>query len=193
MRILRNLALGTASAIVLYVVVAVLVNAWDRAHMFYPETKNESAFLRTYSLKRVVVPFIAPPGGSGDGSGTGGTAGTDSVKHTANFGEYFTLRSERRDALMEAVDSDLAEQLRRSGAQSISHSGASSTGFKFRYRSGNSVGFVSIHPLGPGMVQRNMPLADGLEDVAVTIDIEEEWFPKGIPAEVARSLPELDR
>ena len=36
-------------------------------------------------------------------------------------------------------------------------------------------------------------MADGLEDVALTIDIEEEWFPKGIPAEVARSIPAPDK
>jgi hypothetical protein len=190
MRTLRNFVLGATSVILLYVFLAVMANHWYQTRMHYPSPENASAFLRTYSLKKVVEPYIAPPGGSGDASGSGGGAGINSVKHNANFAEYFTIRSEQKLTLMETVDYDLARRLRASGAQSLSHNGLPSTGFQFRYRSGNSVGSVAIHPLAPGRVQRNLPLADGLEDVALTIDIEEEWFPSGIPAEVARRLPE---
>jgi hypothetical protein len=190
MRILRNLALGAASVILLYLFFAVMANHWYKMRMHFPSPENASAFLRTYSLKKVVEPYIAPPGGSGEVSGSGGGAGINSVKHHANFAEYFTMRSEQKQALMETVDHDLAQQLRTSGAQSLSHNGVPSTGIQFRYRSGNSIGSVAIHPLAPGRVQRNLALDDGLEDVALTIDIEEEWFPSGIPAEVAHRLLE---
>ena len=193
MRILRNAAIGTALVIGLFLAFAAIMNAWYRSHMYYPAPENESAFLRTYSLKRVVLSYIDPPGGTSEGYGSGGEAGMSSVKHTADFEEYFTLRSEQKGPLIEAVDCDLGQQLRTNGAKILSQNGDISTGFKFRYRSGNSLGSVTIHPVEPGKVQRNMPLAQGLEDVGVRVEIEEEWFPKAIPAEVARALPEAAR
>ena len=72
MRILRNLALGAASVIPLYPLFAVVANHWYQTRLHYPSPENTSAFLRTYSLKKVVEPYIAPPGGSGDASGSGG-------------------------------------------------------------------------------------------------------------------------
>lgn len=183
MRILGKIAIGTALVSVTFLALVALANAWDRSHTYYPSPENESAFLRTYSLKPVVLPFVDSSGGTGDLSGSGGGAGTISVEHTANFGEYFTMRSERKASLMEAVCNDLERQLRTSGMQVLSQYGGVSTGYRFRYRSGNSFGTVSIHPLEPGRVQRNLPLAYGLEDIGVRVEINEEWFPKGISAE----------
>lgn len=189
MRILRDVATGTAMAILVLLAFALFLNAWDRTHMHYPAPENESAFLRAYSLKPVVLPYVDPPGGTSDSSGSGGGAGTDRVEHKATFGEYFTMRSEQKGPLMQAVYNNLVLQVRTSGMQILSQSGDVSTGYKVRYRSGNSFGAVVIHPLEPGKVQRNMPLAHGLEDVGVTVDVKEEWFPKGVSAEVAQALP----
>lgn len=180
MRTLRNIAIGTVALIVVFLAFAVVVNAWDRAHTYYPALENESAFLRTYSLKAVVLPYVEPPGGTSDLHGSGGGAGTESVEHTANFGEYFTMRSERKGLLMEAVHYDLQQKLRTSGMQVLSQNGDVPSGYRFRYRSENSFGSVTIHPLEPGRVQRNLPLADGMEDVGVRVEIKEEWFPKGL-------------
>jgi hypothetical protein len=189
MRILSKIAFGTVSAIVLLVLLAPIADKWLKARMYYPSFENKSAFLRAYSLKRVIEPYIAPPGGSGDIEGSGGGAGMNSVTHTADLAEHFTMRSVQKQSLMLAVDGDVAERLRMSGAQILSRNGSSSTGFDFKYSSGRTAGSISIHPLAPDKVQRNLPLADGLEDVALTVDIKEEWFPKGIPEEVARTLP----
>ena len=183
MRILGKIAIGTTLVIGGLLAFVALANAWDRSHTYYPSPENKSAFLRTYSLKPVVLPFVDAAGGTGDLSGSGGGAGTISVEHTANFGEYFTMRSEQKAFLMQAVYNDLERQLRASGMQILSQYGGVSTGYRFRYRSGNSVGTVSLHALEPGRVQRNLPLAYGLEDVGVRVEIKEGWFPKGISAE----------
>ena len=83
--------------------------------------------------------------------------------------------------------------LRMAGASIRSQNGTSSSGFLFNYTSGKTVGSVSIHPLALGVLHGNMPLQAGLEDMALSIEIKEEWYPNGIPAEVARALPQPAR
>ncbi|WP_162601521.1 hypothetical protein [Occallatibacter savannae] len=189
MRVLARVVLGTGALIAVLVAFGMFLSAWEPAHMHYPAPENESAFLRTYSLKRVVLPFVDPPGGISDHTGSAGVAGEDKVEHTADFGESFPMRSDRRVPLMQAVYNDLGQQLRTSGMQILSQSGDVSTGFKIRYRSGKSFGAVSISPLTPGKVQRNMPLPFGLEDVEVAVEIREKWFPKGLSSDMAQALP----
>jgi len=190
MRILLNVAMGAAVVIVVFLAIALMDTAWEQAHTYYPAPESQTTFLRTYSLKSAVLPFVEPSGGTSDLSGSGGGAGMESVEHTADFGEYFTIRSERKGLLLPAVYYDIRQQLKTSGVQVLSQSGDLSNGFTFRYRSGNSFGTVTVHPLEPGKVQRNLALANDLEDVGIRVEIKEEWFPKGISAEVAQALPE---
>lgn len=113
MRTLRNLALAVTSVIV----ILLLFDAISHANMHYPSPENESAFLRAYSLKPVVKPFIDPAWGFGEGDNSGGGAGMGSVTHTAGFDEHFTIRSERKGTLMMAVDHDMEQWLHMSGAR----------------------------------------------------------------------------
>lgn len=192
MRILRNAVLGTALVVVFVLCCASVANVWAGTHMYYPTPENETAFLREYSLEGVVKPFIAPAGQSGGSHGSGEGAGTDSVKRSARFDRDFSMRSEQRASLMTTVNFDLSQRLQASGARILSLNGAPSTGFRIKYLSGKTVGSAVIHPLSGG-VHRNIPLPDGIEDVTLSVEIDEEWLPKGIPLEVARAVPERGR
>lgn len=180
MRILRIVAIG-ATVFGLAVAGILALDHWLRDQMYYPSAADESAFLRAYDSKRVVQPFMASHESFGEGRGSSQGAGRKSVTHDANFDEYFTMQTDREPALMTALRDDVSERLRHSGAQVINQYGSPSTGFHFDYRTANTIGSVSIHPLAQGKVQRNLPLEPGLEDVTLDIEIAEQWFPHGIP------------
>ena len=185
---------GIAAAVLALPIVGVISYAsWQSAHTVYPSLENESAFLRAYDPKVALMPFIYEMQGYTEPGGIGGGAGTRFVTHYAHFGEYFAIRVERKDSLMAAVNENVAQRLRVSGARILNESGTPSSGFHFDYETRNTLGSVAIQPLSPGAVHRNMPLPDGLEDVSLNIDIRERWFPKGIPPGVSRVLPDSDR
>ncbi len=190
MRTLRVVGIGVA-VLGLPIVAVIAYGSWVNAHMIYPSPENESAFLRSYDSKAVVQPFMALEGYS-EGRESGGGAGTKFVTHSAGFDEYFTMRTDQRGSLMVALNYDVSQRLFLSRVRILNESGTGSSGFHFQYATGNTIGDLSIRPLAPGAVHRNMPLAPGLEDVAVNIDVREQWFPKGIPPGVARLLPESE-
>jgi len=185
---------GIGAVVVALPIVGLISYAsWESAHMVYPSLENESAFLRAYDPKVVLMPFIYEMQGYTEPGGIGGGAGTRFVTHSAHFGEYFAIRVERKDSLMAAVNENIAQRLLVSGAQILNESGTSSSGFRFDYKTRNTLGSVSIRPLSPGAVHRNMPLPDGLEDVSLDIEVREQWFVKGIPLGMDRLLPDSDR
>lgn len=163
---------------------------WEKAHMVYPGLENESAFLRGYDSKAVVRPFMVPEDAGDALRGSGGGAGVKFVTHSARFNENFAMRADQKKALMEAVRDDISQRLLMSGAQIINQSGTPSTGFRFAYKTGKTIGSGSVRPLGPRAIRRNMPLPEGLEDVALSMEFSEQWFPKGIPPGVTGLLPE---
>lgn len=192
MRILR--IVGIAAWIVAVPIVCLIAYAsWETAHMVYPGLENKSGFLRTYDPKMAVMPFIYEMQGYSEPGGIGAEAGTKFVTHFAHFGNYFTIREDRKDPLMAAVNDDVLQRLLIDRARILDHSGAASTGFHFVYATGNTMGSVTIHPLSPEAVHRNMPLPNGLEDVSLNIEVREQWFPNGIPSQSARLLPDSDR
>ena len=191
MRTLR--ILGTGAAVLgLPIVGLVAYASWVQAHMVYPGPQNESAFLRAYDLKAVARPFMAPDPSLSEGRESGGGAGTKFVAHSAGFDEYFTMRADQKGLLIVAVNDDISQRLILSGARILNQSGTPSTGFQFEYATGNTIGSITIKPISPGAVQRNMPLPTGLEDVSLNIAIREQWFPKGIPPGVSQLLPDSD-
>jgi hypothetical protein len=192
MRILR--IVGIAAAVLALPILGLIAYAgWESAHMVYPSLENESAFLRAYDPKVVLMPFIYEMQGYTEPGGIGGGAGTKFVTHFAHFGEYFTIRADRKDSLMAAVNDNVTQRLRMSGARILNQSGTSSSGFHIDYESGKTIGSVAIQPLCPGAVHRNLPLPSGLEDVSLNLSVSEQWYPRGIPTGVHGSLSESDR
>lgn len=179
------------AALGLAIVCLIAWNEWTVLHMHYPSAENESAFLRVYDPEPLVQKFRAPHESYSESRSLGGAAGTKSVRHNAGFDEYFPMRMECKSALIAALSDDIAQRLRGSGAQVLRRYGTPSTGIHFDYQTAHTFGSVAIKPLQPGKVVRNRPLCPGLEDVALDVAINEEWFPKGIPildAAVARSI-----
>lgn len=191
MRTLRIVGIG-AAVLGLPIVGLIAYANWVQAHMVYPSPQNESTFLRAYDPKAVVRPFFALEGYS-ESRESGGGAGTKFVTHSAGFGEHFTMRADQADSLMVAVNNDISQRLLLNGARILNQSWTPSIGFRYQYATGNSIGSLTVQPLSPGAIRRNMPLPSGLEDVSLNIDVREQWFPEGTPQGMAQLLPDSDR
>jgi hypothetical protein len=187
----RRILEGVIATVGLALTGLIAWNVWTVLSMHHPSTENESAFLRVYDPEPLVHKFRAPHESCSESRSLGGTAGTKSVRHNASFDESFPMRTECKNALIAALNDDVLQRLRHSGARILRSYGTPLSGIHFEYQTANTLGSVAIKPLRPGKVVRNKPLCPGLEDVVLDVVISEEWFPKGIPtlnAAVARSI-----
>jgi hypothetical protein len=172
-------------AIALFVpfVLACMVGAtalWHYPHLYYATPETESAFLKSYTPKRVIDRFRAKESFSHTRS-FGSTAGRSSVSHEAGFEYYIVLPSENWMSLMNALGDDALQQLANDGAEVVSHSGSPRNGFRFDYKMNHSIGSLTILPSAIEChVRRNRSLPEGLEDVTVKIKQTEQWYPAGI-------------
>jgi len=150
---------------------------WNSPHLLYATPETESAFLKNYTPQHVIQRFRCNlPFSHADGSG--GEAGTDFATHQAGFHWFFAMRSDDLLPLMTALNDDLAAQLRLNGAQILSRSGDTRTGFHYDYRLGKSVGNVTISPVALDTgTHRAMPLPKYMVDVATKVDLVEKWYP----------------
>jgi hypothetical protein len=157
----------------------VVRSVWDQLHTLYPTPETESAFLKNYTPHRAIERFRSNLSSSSN-SGRTNAAGREFVTHTAEFDEFFAMRSQKWMPLMNALRDDVEAQLVGNGAQILSQSGDSREGFHFDYKLGNSFGWLKISPLviSSPPPPLGAPLPEGTVDVAAHIELTEKWFPK---------------
>jgi hypothetical protein len=176
----HRLAIGLLVS--LLVVSAVVAVAWWEDHrLIYPTPETESAFLRNYTPAQTIDRFR-----ENEFSGTlrnmAAGAGLSFVHREGGFDFYVVLRREKWIPLMNALRNDALQQLANSGAEVLSQGGNPTDGFHFDYRANKSIGRLTVCPLAitpSSLIRRNMVLPQGMEDVTVTIEQIEQWFPKG--------------
>jgi hypothetical protein len=151
----------------------------DHLHTLYPTPETQSAFLKNYTPHRATERFQCNLLSSSD-SGRSDAAGREFVTHTAEFDEFFTMRSQKWTSLMNALRDDAEAQLVGNGAQILTQSGDSRDGFHFDYKLGNSLGWLKISPLAISSPPPHggAPLPEGTVDVTAHIELTEKWFPK---------------
>jgi hypothetical protein len=186
-------------AIALFVpfVLACMVGAaalWHHSRLYYATPETESAFLRSYTPKRVIDRFRESNSFSHTRS-FGGGAGRTSVGHQAGFEYHIVLRRENWMSLMNVLRDDALQQLEDDGAEVVSQSGSPRNGFRFEYKINQSIGSLTIVPLAINSdVRRNRSLPEGLEDVTVKIEQTEQWYPAGTGMiRVSSTNPFLDK
>jgi hypothetical protein len=152
--------------------------AWqivDRQGTMYPSPANETAFLQTYDPQAAIEPFKADEGYS-TGRDVGDGAGEQFVSHLRQYDYRIVIRASEWQDLMNNVYADVTIGLRQHGAQIVESSGNAASVFRLEYTDGQSLGHVTIQPVG-AMVRRNTPLPAGMKDVGIRIKVEEKWFP----------------
>ena len=146
--------------------------------LYYATPETESAFLKSYTPEHVIDCF-RENWGSSHGRSFGSSAGRTFVPHEAGFQFFVVLRRENWMPLMNSLRDDARQQLANSGAEVLSQSGDSQDGFRFDYKLNQSTGSLRILPVATtSLIQRRMPLPQGMEDVTVKIEQSEKWFPK---------------
>jgi hypothetical protein len=158
----------------------VVRSVWDQVHTLYPTPETESAFLKNYTPHRAIERFRWNLSSSNSGNNRTNAAGHEFVTHTAEFDEFFAMRSQKWMPLMNALRDDVEAQLVGNGAQILSQSGDSRDGFHFDYKLGNSFGSLKISPLAisSSPPRQGHPLPEGTVDVTAHIELTEKWFPK---------------
>jgi hypothetical protein len=151
---------------------------WDRwvnAHRIAASPQNETALYQNYDPEPVIKKFRYEGESYGGGSGIGSGNGIKSIQHSREFMPRFTMQANRQSELMKALHEDVLGWLRATSTNVVASHEESNGGFTYKYASGNSVGSISVKPPNPAPVHRNMALPAGLEDVTVTIAMEETW------------------
>ncbi len=164
---------------------------WNATHLLYPTPETQSAFLQHYTPKQVFSSFACHESAVFS-QHSGAAAGRKYVTRNAGFEWIFVISPEKWAPLMDALRQDAYDQLVSNGAQILSQSGDSRTGFHFDYKTEHVLGSLTIFPLAASnRVQRATPLPRGLGDVSSRIEQTEKWFPNAqgmIQASLANTL-----
>jgi hypothetical protein len=144
----------------------------------HPGPGTMSVFLSSYSPQSAMDSFEIKQFGGETGNGMSSGSGRRFVSNNRSIEPRFVIRSEQRADLMNALNQDLAAQLRHRQAEILSESGDASRGFHFTYRLGQNLGSATIAPFRAGTESLNhRTLPPGLTDVSGKITIAEQWFP----------------
>lgn len=169
--------------------VGVIITVAVISHLRYrysPSVEHESTFLRNYSPRPVIESFAFKKDALYMGDGTGSGAGSKFVTNERKIDSSFSVQSDMRTQLMNALSGDMVAQLARNGATIISRRGDPASGFHFVYKDATSVGSVTLLPLSDQARSSLIAtLADGVKDVRANIVISEKWFPQEPGAEKA--------
>jgi hypothetical protein len=106
----------------------------------------------------------------------GDGAGEQFVSHLRQYDYRIVIRASEWQDLMNNVYADVTIELRQHGAHIVESSGNAASVFRPQYTDGQSLGHVTIQPVG-AMVRRNTPLPAGIKNVGIRIKVEEKWFP----------------
>jgi hypothetical protein len=138
-------------------------------------SNTESAFLKSYTPKPAVASYKIEANGGWSSDGKTAGAGEGYAHHQRDFHEEIAIPSNDLAPLANALNNDVREQLVHSGAKILGGSGGGEHGFRYSYKSGNSLGEVIIAP--PHISNSEFTIGNGYLRVAIDIYLDEKWFP----------------
>ena len=145
------------------------------SYRLMPSSSNETSFFQSYDPEQVLKAFREPWGYS-SGHENGSSNGIKSILHNQGFTPGLAMQVSRKQELLDAICEDVLLHLRYTGMTVVASYRESDGGLTYRYKSGSSVGKISVHPpYHDAYMRRNMALPSGLDDVRLDILIEETW------------------
>lgn len=166
----------------------VLSGMVDQALYIYPTLETQSAFLKSYTPERVAARFTSSRYSFHEMMGGGASgAGRKFAIHERNFERYFVIQAKDWTPLMRALGEDVSSQLAARGVQILDQTGDPREGFKFRYRSGKTLGAVNVESLkiidpetAIGHLTSGRPntICPGEVAVELRVSVQEKYFKK---------------
>jgi hypothetical protein len=148
---------------------------WAESRKVTPAPENESVFFRTYHPEQVILRLYAPNTRYTWGTSDGGSSDNHFAYHSWNFQSDLVVRENTLNQVLHALDSDITRLFDTTNTRLLEKKPNPAGGFRYRYKSGRSVGFISVQPPQDFRALEEDLLPPGLEGIRVRIDIEEKW------------------
>lgn len=167
---------------------AVAWQGWINAHMLIAGPQNQSVFYRGYDPEEVVKRFRAD-GSDSSLSGSGAGQNTEFIRHFKHLEAHFVIASSRKTEFVTAINEQIQSELQGTSTHVVDRVEEPDGNFGYQYTTPNGGGSILVHlPVHDDLIHRNIALANGLEDIALRIELEETWNRPGSHKKVMPSL-----
>jgi hypothetical protein len=172
-----------AAATTIALVAAVTVAVQNSSRVVLSTAETESAFFRNFTPADVVKRLSCQSGNSLSGSSAGAAIGH--ATHEKDFDQYFAIETSDWVLVMTSLQDDISSRLLLSHAQILDETGEPVEGFRVHYKSGKSLGVISVEPLQTVDAGTHVLAAGGVckggVAVRLRLSVKENWYKK-VPA-----------
>jgi hypothetical protein len=176
---MSRLVLGVAGMLLLAWTVLVGSDSWVNAHRLVEAPENESSLYQSYDPEQVIKRFRYDGESYGGGHSKGASQLVKSIHHSQGFTPSFTMQANRERELLNALRDDIMLRLRMPGTTLTALNNEADGGFTYRYTTEHGGGRISVQAPVHHMTVRRYPIPDDLDDVELTITMEETWTRPG--------------
>lgn len=168
---------GAATMIALLAAVTVAVQS---SLYVSPTAETESAFFRNFTPAGVIKRLSCQSGNILSRSSAGGSIGY--ATHEKDFDQYFAIEASDWILVMKSLQDDISSRLLLSHAQILDETGDLGEGFRVHYKSGKSLGVISVEPLRTVDAATHVLAAGGAckggVAVRLHLSVQENWYKK---------------
>jgi hypothetical protein len=162
------------------VLLAVAVGAVQNSLYVSPTSGTESAFFRDFTSAKTVKRLSCQSGEILSEQSAGAEIG--SATHEKDFDQYFAIEASDWILVMKSLQADISSQLSLRDAQILDQTGDFAEGFRIHYKSGKSLGVITVEPLETvdsethALAPRGV-CRDGIA-VRLRLSVQEKWYKK---------------
>jgi hypothetical protein len=162
------------------VLLAVAAGAVQNSLYVSPTAETESAFFRDFTSAKTVKRLSCQSGEILSGQSAGAEIGY--ATHEKEFDQYFAIEASDWVLVMKSLQEDISSQLSLRDAQILDQTGDFAEGFRVHYKSGKSLGVITVEPLqtvdtGTHALAAGGVCRDGIA-VRLRLSVQEKWYKK---------------
>jgi hypothetical protein len=176
---MSRLVFGVLGTLLLAWTVLVGSDSWVNAHRLAEGPENESYLYQSYDPEQVIKGFRYEGENYGGGHSYGASHLVKSIHHTQGFTPRFTMQANRERELLNALREDIMLRLRMPGMSVTAIDDETDSGFTYKYTTENGGGTISVQAPVHQRTVRRYPVPRDLDDVELTISMEETWTRPG--------------
>jgi hypothetical protein len=176
---MSRLVFGVVGTLLLAWTVLVGSDSWVNAHRLAEGPENESSLYQSYDPEQVIKRFRYERESYGGLHSCGASHLVKSIHHSQGFTPKFTMQANREGELLNALREDIMLRLRMPGMTVTVINNEADGGFTYKYTTENGGGSISVQAPVHQMTVRRYPVPSDVDDVELTIAMEEAWTRPG--------------